>query len=104
MKDETLKVTKFCEVCQYQYGLFRPQCSACGAKNHTVESTPQKRAAVKGERQRKPGECIFCRRRKAKDVCPHCDEPIHHNCLGLHAKPCAEFQVLLLLELKRVNA
>ena len=103
--EKELKVTKLCEVCSNQYGLFRTQCPACGTKNvhHVSSAPPPKPTIARKVRDRRPDECIFCYRRKAKAKCPHCDEPIHNVCRGLHEGPCAAFQVERLKALEAVG-
>lgn len=105
--DKELKVTKLCEVCSNQYGLWRAQCPACGTKNvqqaAAIGAKPKPTLARK-VRDRGPDECIFCYRRKAKEKCPHCDEPIHRVCRGLHEAPCAAFQVERKKAMEALNA
>lgn len=121
MKDDTsnwkpkkeLKMTRICPHCGDQYGLWRERCPSCGTHNErraaavADERVPSitRPARVKKERKAKPDPCIMCHRRvKGKRIkgtklrespprCPHCDEPIHKECLRLHATSCAEFQV-----------
>ena len=92
-----LKMTKVCEMCGDQYGLWRYQCPSCGTHNadreKAVAAPVQPPRATLREHVRAKNACIFCFGRKAKDKCPHCDEPIHRTCRGLHEPRCAAFQV-----------
>lgn len=104
MIERPLKVTKLCERCQYQYGLWRLRCEACGLPNKdrdaalAAPATQQPRggsrirASVREHVRAKSG-CIFCHAAGAKHTCKHCDEPIHRNCRGLHEPACQQFQV-----------
>lgn len=96
-----LKMTKVCETCQDQYGLWRHHCPCCGTANKDREkacAAPTKSAARPGratirERVEAKGGCIFCHAPKAKETCPHCNERVHRNCLHIHAPTCAAFQI-----------
>jgi hypothetical protein len=95
---EDLKVTKLCEMCQFQYGRWRQQCPGCGHKNEhqpapVGEKPRPKPVLARKTRDRRADECIFCYRRKARQRCPHCNESIHPVCRGLHEGPCAAFQI-----------
>lgn len=99
-----MKMTKFCEVCGDQYGLWRHQCPACGTHNKDREAACAAPVTTKRrERERTKGGCIFCQAPKAKEKCPHCDEPIHRNCLHFHEEACKVFQVERLAAMKENN-
>lgn len=103
MIERPLKMTKLCERCQYQYGLWRHHCPGCGLVNKqqaeaVAAPVPQRRAnpfrdAKARVKQRARTGCIFCHAPGAKHTCPHCAEPIHRNCRGQHEDACAQFQV-----------
>lgn len=102
MIERPLKMTKMCERCTHQYGLWRPRCEACGLANKDREAacaapvTQQRRGgatiAARVRARAKMG-CIFCHAPGAKHTCTHCDEPIHRNCRGMHEPACESFQV-----------
>lgn len=99
-----LKMTKICEMCGDQYGLWRYQCPACGTHNkdrekacaapvtQTARGGSRIRATIREHVRAKTG-CIFCQAPGAKHKCAHCDEPIHRNCRGMHEPACKQFQV-----------
>ena len=43
-------------------------------------------------RRARDNDCIFCEKKGATEVCPHCKERIHKTCLTLHSRMCEEFQ------------
>lgn len=85
------KMTVVCKACQHQFGAWRKRCPACGTNSDYKEPEAFNKPKLKREKPRKLNECIFCRRRGAKEKCPSCQEPIHKNCKGLHVDPCREF-------------
>jgi hypothetical protein len=97
-----LKMTIICpDPCGNQYGAWRPHCPVCQRatpKTHYEAAVTQSSASAVGGapvrklRERTSNECIFCYRRKAKDTCPHCNEPIHTVCRGVHEPDCKAFQ------------
>ena len=100
-------MTKLCERCQYQYGLWRAHCPGCGLHNDQRDAAiaapaTALRQAVRRTKLRTKARtgCVFCEAPGAKHTCPHCDEPIHRNCRGQHEPACAQFQV----ERKRAEA
>jgi Zn finger protein HypA/HybF involved in hydrogenase expression len=97
------KMTIDCGTCGDQYGRWRPRCPACGTQtpasafDRAAELLkPPRESRAKRERERKPHECILCRKRvkanKKGTSCPHCNEPIHVACLELHRNACLQFQ------------
>lgn len=102
-----LKMTVLC-VCGNQYGAWRPRCPACGKGIPVTIAEVARKAMnpprIKHERERRQNECIFCHRGKAKERCPHCNEPVHRNCQGLHGGDCAQFQQARQAEIERVSA
>lgn len=109
MAAEELKVTKICEMCGGQYGLWRVRCPACGTanKHHEAATSAPRPTLSRKVQTRTSDECIFCqtriRRKQRGKKCPHCDEPIHPNCLALHEAPCEAFQVERLAAIKRLE-
>lgn len=96
-----LKVTRICPKCGDQYGLWRERCPACGEYNErraAAIAAPERPArvvtkhAIKQRTSSSVPHCIFCQRRGPKETCPHCSEPIHRNCRGLHCNDCEQFQ------------
>lgn len=98
-----LKMTKLCERCTYQYGLWRSHCPGCGLHNKQRDeaiaapvvppSKRTRRAIAERVRAKAKTGCVFCETPGAKHICPHCDEPIHRNCRGQHEDACKQFQI-----------
>lgn len=102
-----LTMTLMCKMCSNQYGAWRPRCPTCGELTPVTASAAAPRVnrpRLVVSHERKQDECILCRRRKAKDRCPHCNEAIHRNCLGVHKDDCEKFQVERAAEIARVSA
>lgn len=108
--ERELKMTIICPApCGEQYGAWRPHCPVCRRATPKVHfeaavSPAKVTRAPRQQRERKANECIFCFRRKAKERCPHCGEPIHRVCRGVHEIDCAAFQVARQAEIEKVSA
>lgn len=99
-----LKMTMICGTCSNQYGLWRPRCPTCGTSTPISKRVEPERLNTPRMHERRADECIFCRRRKARETCPHCNEPIHRDCRGVHVIDCAKFQLERSAEIARVSA
>jgi hypothetical protein len=95
---QELRLTVICKSCGHQYGSWRPRCTACGTdtppppKSFTNPPKITKRQVLGEVARQSKSACIFCRQRKAKDRCPHCNELIHRTCQAMHDPECIKFQ------------
>lgn len=85
-----------CKSCTHLYGAFRERCPACGTRKPPVSRKVMKQrqsAPLHRRRRARDNDCIFCEKKGATEVCPHCKERIHKTCLTLHGRMCEEFQL-----------
>lgn len=87
-----------CRSCKHIFGDFRKSCPACGTHRswRDIDKTQQRNAPpIKQQSRRRrarDNDCIFCYKKGATEVCPHCSERIHKTCLSLHGRMCEQFQ------------